>query len=162
MTVHGFLEARFRPFATFISFHGLSLRLTQPMKKKRQTGDRLSNSESQSFKRNYAGTSIGKRHEKEEEPTDTNHGRENSERQHIPMEPEAVLRWIKDPSNHNAIIAFFTALIFIATAAYAVIAILQWHTMRESNEINRDALESVQRAFVVCHEIEQMRVMREM
>ena|ERR1017187_6457188 len=44
--------------------------------------------------------------------------------------------------------AIFTIFIFFATVAYAVIALFQWCAMKESNHINRESLQSVQRADV--------------
>jgi hypothetical protein len=38
--------------------------------------------------------------------------------------------FVKDPNHSGAVMAIFTALIFVATVAYAVIALLQWNAMR--------------------------------
>lgn len=57
-------------------------------------------------------------------------------------------KFIIEPKHSNALIAIFTVLIFVAGALYTVFAALQWCAMRESNELNRGALTSVQRAFV--------------
>jgi len=42
----------------------------------------------------------------------------------------------------------FEAVIVLATTCYAIIALLQWSAMRESNRINGTALVLVQRAFI--------------
>jgi len=46
------------------------------------------------------------------------------------------------------LVAFFTLVIMASSIVYTVYAKKQWRVMRQSNEINREALESVQRAFV--------------
>ena len=56
--------------------------------------------------------------------------------------------FLNKPEHANALMAIFTVLIFFATVAYSVIALLQWTSMRESNKINRDSLVAVQRAFI--------------
>jgi hypothetical protein len=61
---------------------------------------------------------------------------------------------VRNPQNSNAIMAIFTILLFSATAAYTGIALLQWAAMRKSNEINRQSLVSIQRAFAVATGIE--------
>ncbi len=65
----------------------------------------------------------------------------------LPMELKRIIEWF-NTLNHDGVTALFTVGIFVATAIYAVVAIAQWCAMRNSNEINRDALRSVQRAFV--------------
>jgi len=46
------------------------------------------------------------------------------------------------------LVAFFTLVIMGSSIVYTVYAKKQWKVMRESNRINRESLESVQRAFV--------------
>jgi hypothetical protein len=46
------------------------------------------------------------------------------------------------------LVAVFTLVIMASSIVYTVYAKKQWKVMRESNEINRESLESVQRAFV--------------
>ena len=46
--------------------------------------------------------------------------------------------FIKKPEHASATMAIFTVFIFIATVAYAGIALAQWWAMKESNWINRD------------------------
>ncbi len=49
------------------------------------------------------------------------------------------------------LVAFFTLVIMGSSIVYTVYAKKQWRVMRESNKINREALESVQRAFIGYH-----------
>jgi hypothetical protein len=65
--------------------------------------------------------------------------------------------FIKKPEHANATMAIFTILIFLATGGYAVVALLQWNSMRESNQISRESLESVQRAIVAYQNVELTR-----
>jgi hypothetical protein len=66
-----------------------------------------------------------------------------------PTPLEALMRiWQQFTTHANGVMAAFTILIFAATTAYTVVAILQWCAMLASNKINRDALEAVQRAFI--------------
>lgn len=62
--------------------------------------------------------------------------------------------FITKQEHANAIMAIFTVLIFVSGAVYSVFALLQWLAMRESNRINRESLESVQRAFVTFQGIQ--------
>jgi hypothetical protein len=64
-----------------------------------------------------------------------------------PVKSKRISEWFNG-LNHNGITALFTVGIFVATATYAVFAIKQWNAMRESNAINRENVESVQRALV--------------
>src|SRR6267154_4222110 len=54
--------------------------------------------------------------------------------------------------------AFFTCVIMVSSIFYTVYAKRQWKVMRESNAINRESLESVQRAFISFHQIEASRL----
>ncbi len=63
--------------------------------------------------------------------------------------------FIKKPEHANAVMAFFTILIFLATSAYAVIATLQWCAMRDqlgemqkSTEMERRRAEDQEEAIV--------------
>ena len=40
--------------------------------------------------------------------------------------------FVKCPEHANAIMAIFTILIFVATVAYALIALAQWSAMKDS------------------------------
>ncbi len=95
--------------------------------------------ESQSFKQNYAGTFVAKTNHTQENAVDAPQKSEDANGEPIPVELKRIVKWIRDPINHNAIIATFTALIFVATSAYAVIATLQWWTMQGQLEQMRDA-----------------------
>jgi hypothetical protein len=64
------------------------------------------------------------------------------------MELLSVLEWLRKPENHTYVTTGCAVLAALITAIYTVFAILQWSAMRESNKINREALQSVQRAFV--------------
>jgi hypothetical protein len=46
----------------------------------------------------------------------------------LPMEMRRCFAWLR--SNHNAVIAVFTVGIFVVSAIYALVATLQWCTMR--------------------------------
>ncbi len=86
--------------------------------------------ESQSFKQNYAGTFAAKCIDEQKQTIHAKQESEKSKGEPIPMELKRILDWIKNPINHSTVIAGFTGLIFFATAAYAVIATLQWDAMR--------------------------------
>lgn len=111
----------------------------------------------QSTKQSHPGTVLAKGDHEEKKAVQATEKSTNSEGEPSPMEPDRVLEWIKNRDNHNAIIAGFTALIFLATFAYAVIASFQWSAMRESNEINRQSLVTVQRAFLTADTVDIQR-----
>jgi hypothetical protein len=56
-------------------------------------------------------------------------------------------KW-KNMTLANKLMVSFTGVIALCTVIYAVVAYFQWTALIESNKINRDALESVQRAYV--------------
>lgn len=60
----------------------------------------------------------------------------------------------------NTAIAIATIVIAASTIIYTIFAIKQWRAMNESNQINRQSLESVQRAFITFHTITQERTVR--
>lgn len=49
---------------------------------------------------------------------------------------------------HQWIIAIFTIVIAFSSIGYGIVTLLQWSAMKESNQITRDSLTTVQRAFV--------------
>jgi hypothetical protein len=115
------------------------------------------------FQERDEGTFIAERVETGQDSINTDTARENSSNEPSPI--EVIMKawdFFKKPEHINAIMAVFTALIFIATAAYAVIASCQWSAMRESNKINRESLESVQRAFVTFDRMQYHRFDNEM
>jgi len=57
--------------------------------------------------------------------------------------------WWERLRGNERLSLIFEAVIVLATTCYAIIALLQWQSMRQSNGLTREALESVQRAFVV-------------
>jgi hypothetical protein len=67
-------------------------------------------------------------------------------------------KW-KDMTAANKLIVFFTGVIAICTLVYAVVSAFQLEAVIDSNKINRDALTSVQRAFLDCPKITQSRSM---
>lgn len=91
-------------------------------------------------------------------PEDTNkkapHGR-NDQKPVGPIRQTLTKVWtfIIEPKHSNALVSIFTVLIFFAGVFYTIFAALQWCTMRESNRINREALVSVQRAWVIPFEV---------
>jgi hypothetical protein len=87
----------------------------------------------------------------EDETTGSDQTTRHRDGRREPTPPEVIrMTWdfIRKPENANAIVAVFTALIFLTGLIYTIFAGLQWRAIRESNEINREALESVQRAYV--------------
>jgi hypothetical protein len=57
-------------------------------------------------------------------------------------------KW-RDMTTANKLMVSFTGVIAACTVVYAVVAYCQWTALLDSNKTNRDALESVQRAFVL-------------
>lgn len=112
----------------------------------KNSSDPTPDSESQSFKRNYAGTFVAKRIHQQEHSVDAKTKGNDCEDYPMPPEMKAFFACLR--KNHSAITAVSSVLIFLATAIYAGFAIKQWTAMEESNAINREALETVQRAFV--------------
>ena len=55
--------------------------------------------------------------------------------------------WLRLKGNERLSL-IFELVIVVATTCYAVVALYQWGTMKDSNNINRESLISVQRAFV--------------
>jgi hypothetical protein len=117
------------------------------MEEEKNSRDPSDYRQSQSFKQNYAGTLVAKRMHTDQNSDSQDPQSQQSEREPFPVELKTVIEWI-NRLNHNAITSVFTVGIFLATAIYAVVATLQWCAMRDSNKINRDALEGVQRPFV--------------
>ncbi len=62
-----------------------------------------------------------------------------------PAPPEV---WADIKKNPESVMAIFTMLIFAATAAYAVIATLQWCALLDSNKINRENVIAAQRPWL--------------
>ena len=60
----------------------------------------------------------------------------------------SIWQFIIEPKHSNALIAIFTVLICVTGIWYTIFAALQWGAMKDSNQISRASLESVQRAFV--------------
>lgn len=111
------------------------------------------------FKQHYAGTFIAKRYDKYNHPITQTEQSENSERGPNPMEPKSLLEWLRRPDNHTYVTTGCAVLAAAIAAIYTLFAILQWCAMRESNEINRVALQTVQRPFVTFPaEIDAVRV----
>jgi hypothetical protein len=98
------------------------------------------------FRQHYAGTFVAKRYRAYNAPMTQAHRAADSEREPLPIEMIRCLAWMR--RNHNAVTAMFTVGIFLATSIYTVFAIKQWLAMNESNAINRENVESVQRALV--------------
>jgi len=84
---------------------------------------------SQSFKQNYAGTSITKTHQGEHTAINQTQQAHDAERKPIPVEMKRCIAWAR--RNHNAIIAFSSVGILVVTTLYAVFAYLQWSTMQD-------------------------------
>jgi hypothetical protein len=119
------------------------------MQDTKHSADPSPKNESQSFKQNYAGTFVTKRQQTQNNPVEPDEDTADSKSEPTPLEVVMkVWDFITEPKHANAIMAVFTALIFLATGAYAIIALLQWGAMRDSNNINRENMESVQRALV--------------
>jgi len=127
------------------------------MEEGKNSGEPASYRESQSFKQNYAGTSVAKRIHEQANSIDANEKSTDTEREILPVEMKVsidrCLAWLS--KNHNAVTAVSTCLIFVVTALYALFAILQWRAMKESNQINRASLYAVQRAFITFDRIAQ-------
>lgn len=103
----------------------------------------------QTFKQHYAGTFVAKRQMQQHDTVD--HENDTHYASDKPNPLEIVMRWwayIHDQGHSNAVIAVFTIVIAVASVSYGVVALFQWCAMQESNETNREALVSVQRAFV--------------
>jgi hypothetical protein len=109
------------------------------------------------FKQHYAGTFVAKRYDKYNHSIKQQHKSSDSEWEPNPMKLESILEWVRKPENHTYVTTGCAALAVGITAIYTLFALLQWCAMLQSNQINREALESVQRAFIVCQSINQDR-----
>lgn len=97
-------------------------------------------------------------------------GKQNSEQkpknaQGNPKKPKDNKRWYQklrekwgNMTPANRFLVVFTGIIAATTVAYAVVAYCQWTAMRDSNRINRQSLESVQRAFIYFTHFEAARL----
>lgn len=125
------------------------------MEETKNSGEPSSYRESQSFKQNYAGTFVGKSEQKQEVSVNTQNETTDPEGKPLPME----LKWLRDPQNHQPIVAGSAIAIVVVTAIYAVFAGIQSCAMLESNRINHDSLIAVQRAFIHFKQVEAKGVM---
>ena len=113
------------------------------MEEKEQPGGSSSWRESQSFRQNDAGTFVAKRQPTQHNAVESGDGASNSDREPNPLEVAMkVWEFFREPKHANAIMAIFTILIFLATGAYAWVAIKQWSAMLDSNRITREAFET--------------------
>lgn len=62
-------------------------------------------------------------------------------------------RWWNNMTPANKFMVVFTGITAASTIIYAVFAYRQWSALLDSNTINREALQSVQRAFVIFDNI---------
>jgi hypothetical protein len=60
-----------------------------------------------------------------------------------------IREWWKPRSGTEKLEISFQGVIALATLTYVTVALFQWSAMREANKMNREALTSIQRAFVV-------------
>jgi hypothetical protein len=100
------------------------------MEQKRDSTDPSTNHEPDNLHQHNAGTFVGKQINAQKNPANAKDDIHNSNQQS--STPEAVMRvweFIKKPEHANAIMAIFTILIFVATVAYALIALAQWSAM---------------------------------
>jgi hypothetical protein len=124
------------------------------MEQEKDRSKPASNSDNKTLSKHYLGTGVAKAYKREKTP-DTEAGETNdNKREIIPVEIKEFLSWTHQ--NHNAITAFATVGILTATVIYTGFAILQWIALRDSNDINRQSLQSVQRAYVTCNDIEEI------
>jgi hypothetical protein len=61
-------------------------------------------------------------------------------------------RW-KDMTPANNLIVSLTGVVALCTLAYSVVSYFQWKALLESNQINRESLQEVQRAFVTFQDV---------
>jgi len=112
--------------------------------------DTTSERESQSFKRNYAGTFVAKLPEQ----SSTEHEVcAHDEGAAFPAELADLVTWIRRflnwlGANHNAVTATFTVGIFLVTAIYAGVALMQWTEMKKQSGAARDALETERQTLI--------------
>jgi hypothetical protein len=67
--------------------------------------------------------------------------------------PSRIREWWKNRPGTERLEISFQGVIMLATLAYVSVASFQWCAMRTSNQINREALTSVQRAFVLYKDL---------
>jgi hypothetical protein len=119
------------------------------MKETQHSADPSSKRESQAFKQNYAGTFVARRQQTQDNPVKPDEDTTDSKSEPTPLEViMKVWSFITEPKHANAIMAVFTALIFLATGAYAIIALLQWKTMGGQLDIAQKSLITTQRPWV--------------
>ena len=128
------------------------------MEETKNGSDPAPDQESQTFKQHYAGTFIAKRYEKYNHPIHQAEQPNDSEGEPIPMEFKTILEWVRKPENHTYVTTGCAALAVAITAIYTLFAVLQWLTLMDSNQINREALWSVQRAIVSFQNFSQTRI----
>jgi len=109
----------------------------------------------QTFEQQYAGTFVAKRIDADGNSTESQDETGGYRQEPNPLEMiMRVWAFITESKHANAIMAIFTALIFIATVGYAIIALLQWSTMgsqlnemQKSNEMEQRKAEDVDEAI---------------
>jgi len=119
------------------------------MEETKNSGEPPSHRESQSFKQNYAGTFVAETKEKQNEPVGKQQKENDPEWEPLPMEFKIVLEWLRDPRNHNPVIAGCAIGALFLTAVYALFAALQWYAMLDANKTTEKALNISQAADVV-------------
>ena len=105
--------------------------------------------QNQTFEQNYAGTFVARRQTEHDKSLEQASDSAETEKEPDPMETlKKVWGFIKDPSHSGAVIAILTLVIALSNIGYDVVASRQLGAMKESNDINRENVESVQRALV--------------
>jgi len=99
------------------------------------------------FKQNYAGTSVAGRYRAYNDPIDDITEKTADPERELPMELQRIVEWFRT-LNHDRVTALFTVGIFVATAVYAVVATLQWSAMREQSHTMQRQLEMADRPWI--------------
>lgn len=94
-----------------------------------------------------------------ENNTDVSSGHnQDSQAQCNPPEEHRVMDAIKKTTTTDRITAGATIIIAVVTTIYTFFSCQQWNAMLDSNRINRQSLETVQRAFVGIETVHGIRV----
>ena len=102
------------------------------MEEKKNSADPPDYRQSQSFKQNYAGTSIPKSVHEKQDSVGKNDDTHTTKEEPYPVELRNLVEWLRDPTSHNVITAVSAIAIVIVTVIYTVFAGLQWKETRDA------------------------------
>ena len=145
-------------------FHAHTGSIVKEIKEPKNSREITDNEQSDSDHKHSVGAGSREYDLKQKRSNDTQKDPDNANSKHNRAEV-LMAGWLKRkwgfvtiPEHSNAIIAIFSALLFVATTLYTVFAALQWSRMGESNKINRESLQGVQRSYISFQGVQGRRI----